>query len=62
MWSEQELRILAPILKQIGDELAPVDGKHILVLCSAAGDVVFWLARQMKIGKNQDRLAHRLRP
>ena len=51
MWNEQELQILTSILEQIADEIAPLDGKHILVLCSAAGDVVFWLAERMTSGK-----------
>jgi len=51
MWSEQELRILTPILEHIGHEIAPLDGKRILVLCSAAGDVAFWLAERMTSGK-----------
>jgi len=51
MWSKQERQILTPVLEQIGGEIVPLEGKHILVLCSAAGDMAFWLAERMKSGK-----------
>jgi len=51
MWSQQELQFLMPVLERIRAEIAPLDGKQILLLCSAAGDVAFWLARHMNGGK-----------
>ena len=50
-WSRSEIDHLLPILEQISSDLAPVDGKQILVLCSATGEVVFWLAEMMEQGK-----------
>ena len=50
-WNRSEIDRLSSILEQMSADLAPVDGKRILVLCSAAGDVVFRLAEMMEIGK-----------
>ncbi len=50
-WNRNEINQLSPILERIVSDLAPVDGKNILVLCSALGDVVFWLAEIMEQGK-----------
>lgn len=50
-WSRNEIDHLSPILEQISFDLAPVDGKSILVMCSATGDVAFWLGEMMEQGK-----------
>jgi len=50
-WTRAEIEMLSPVLEQIRMDLEPIDGKNILVLCSAGGDVAFWLAKQMKQGK-----------
>ena len=44
-WNPAEIECLAPILKRLRASLAPLDGKHILVLCSASGEVPLWLAQ-----------------
>lgn len=49
-WSREEIEQLFPILKQVLLDLEPLEGKSILVLCSAAGDVAFLLAERMKHG------------
>lgn len=49
-WSRSEINRLLPILEQISADLAPVDGKNILVLCSDTGEVVFWLGEMMEQG------------
>jgi ubiquinone/menaquinone biosynthesis C-methylase UbiE len=49
-WSRGEINRLLPILEQISSDLAPVDGKAILVLCSATGEVAFWLGEMMEQG------------
>jgi arsenite methyltransferase len=49
-WSRNEINQLLPILEQLSSDLAPVDGKNILVLCSATGEVAFWLAELMEQG------------
>lgn len=50
-WGRNEIDRLSPILEQISSDLAPVDGKQILVLCSATGELVFWLGEMMEQGK-----------
>jgi SAM-dependent methyltransferase len=50
-WNRNEIDRLSPILEQLSADLAPVDGKRILVLCSAAGDVAIRLAEMMETGK-----------
>jgi SAM-dependent methyltransferase len=50
-WSRNEIYHLLPILEQISADLAPIDGKNILVLCSATGEVAFWLAEMMEEGR-----------
>jgi ubiquinone/menaquinone biosynthesis C-methylase UbiE len=50
-WNRSEIDRLSPILEQLSWDLAPVDGKRILVLCSAVGEVAFRLAEMMEIGK-----------
>lgn len=49
-WNREEIEKLSPILEQMQADLEPLDGKSVLVLCSAAGDVVFWLRERMKNG------------
>jgi len=50
-WSRTEIDHLLPILEQVSSDLVPVDGKKILVLCSATGEVAFWLGELMEQGK-----------
>jgi len=50
-WGREEIEKLSLILKQIEADLEPLDGKSILILCSAAGDVAFWLGEKMKRGQ-----------
>ncbi len=50
-WTQNEIEMLSPILEPIHQDLAPLDGKSILVLCSAGGDVAFWLAERLKQGR-----------
>lgn len=50
-WSRSEIEHLSPILEQLSADLAPVDGKQVLVLGSATGEVVFWLGEMMEQGK-----------
>jgi len=50
-WNRSEIDRLSPILEQLSADLAPVDGKRILVLCSAAGETAFRLAEMMETGK-----------
>ncbi len=50
-WGRSEIDWLSPVLEQVSRDLAPVDGKDILILCSATGEVAFWLAEMMERGK-----------
>src|SRR4030043_2394140 len=50
-WNRSEIDRLSPILEQMSFDLSPVDGKRILVLCSAAGEVALRLAEMMETGK-----------
>jgi arsenite methyltransferase len=50
-WNRSEIDRLSPILEQISADLAPVDGKSILILGSAAGELAFRLAEMMEVGK-----------
>lgn len=50
-WGRSEIDRLSPILQQLSADLAPVEGKRILVLCSGIGEVAFRLAEMMEIGK-----------
>jgi ubiquinone/menaquinone biosynthesis C-methylase UbiE len=50
-WSRSEIEHLLPILEQVSSDLATVDGKKILVLCSGTGEVAFWLGEMMEQGK-----------
>lgn len=50
-WNRNEIERLSPILEQLSADLAPVDGKQVLVLCSATGEVAFWLGEMMEQGK-----------
>ncbi len=49
-WGRTDIDRLLPILEQISSDLAPVDGKSILVLCSAEGQLTFWLGEMMEQG------------
>ncbi len=49
-WGRNEIERLSPILEQVSSDLAPMDGKQILVLCSATGELVFWLGEMMEQG------------
>lgn len=49
-WSMNELNYLSTILEQIASDLGPIDGKQILVLCSATGEVALRLAELMESG------------
>lgn len=51
IWSQAEIQKLSPILKQVQMGLEPLNGKRILVLCSAAGDIAFHLAEKMERGQ-----------
>lgn len=46
-WMKHELKVLQPILERMAQDAAPLEGKKILVLCSAAGDVAFQLAERV---------------
>lgn len=50
-WNRSEIDRLSSILEQLSFDLAPVDGKRILVLCSAAGEVALRLAEMMETGR-----------
>jgi SAM-dependent methyltransferase len=50
-WTPAEIELLLPVLEQIRNDLEPINGKCIRVLCSAGGEVAFWLAKQMRQGK-----------
>lgn len=50
-WGRKEIEYLYPILEQVSFDLAPVEGRRILVLCSATGEVAFWLGEMMEQGK-----------
>ena len=50
-WNRSEIDRLSTILEQMSSDLVPVDGKRILVLYSAAGEVAFRLAEMMESGK-----------
>ena len=49
MWSEPEVRALAPVLGRLQVALGPLEGKQVLVLCSAGGDVVLDLAQRVGV-------------
>jgi ubiquinone/menaquinone biosynthesis C-methylase UbiE len=49
-WSRTEINHLLPILEQVSSDMAPVEGKEILVLCSGTGEVAFWLGEMMEHG------------
>ena len=48
MWNKEEKEKLSQIYEKIKEDLKPIEGKKILVLCSAKGDVAFSLARGIK--------------
>lgn len=47
-WTENEIAMLSPIFEQIRKDVEVSGRKDILVLCSAGGEVVFWLANVLK--------------
>src|SRR3990172_5830145 len=49
-WSQSEIEELSTILERIQADLEPLNGKSILVLCSAAGEIPLWLAQRMTQG------------
>lgn len=51
IWSPAEIEMLSPILEQVQADLEPLEGKSILVLCSAAGDIALWLGERLKRGQ-----------
>jgi len=46
VWTREELAQLEPILERMEQDLAPLEGRRILVLCCGAGEVAFRLARR----------------
>lgn len=50
-WTQDEFKLLSPILNQIQTDLEPLENKSILVLCSAGGEIAFRLAKEMKQGR-----------
>ncbi|MFX1283242.1 MAG: class I SAM-dependent methyltransferase [Promethearchaeota archaeon] len=50
-WSKAEVKDLSPILERIKDDLGDLENKNIVVLCSAQGEIVLWLAERMKGGR-----------
>jgi len=50
-WSQSEIEMLSPILDRIRKDLELSENKKILVLCSAGGEVVLWLANKLKLEK-----------
>lgn len=49
-WDQKEIEELSGILEQIHEDLAPLEGKRVLVLCSAEGDAALWLGK--RVGNN----------
>ncbi|HEX9092330.1 MAG TPA: methyltransferase domain-containing protein [Anaerolineales bacterium] len=49
-WNRSEIDYLSPILEQIAADLGPVEGKKLLVLGSANGEVALRLAEMMEFG------------
>jgi len=49
-WSQSEIESLSPILGQLQADLELLHEKSLLVLCSAAGQIAFWLAERMTGG------------
>lgn len=49
-WSPSEINNLSFILDQVQADLEPLNGKNSLVLCSAAGEIPFWLGERMAEG------------
>jgi len=50
-WSKEDLSELEAILQQIEDDLRPLPGKDILVLCCGAGEVALRLGKRIGNGK-----------
>ena len=43
MWTREELAQLEPVLERVEQDLAPLEGQRILVLCCGSGEVAFQL-------------------
>src|SRR5512143_1510589 len=50
-WSVEEIKRLSPLLDEVEAELEPLEGKDLLVLCSAGGEMAFRLAEKMRRGR-----------
>jgi len=50
-WSHEEIDKFSPILKQVQLDLEPLEGNSILVLCSATGEIAFFLGEKMEHGR-----------
>jgi len=46
-----EIACLSLILGQMRTDLEPLDGRHVLVLCTACRDIPFWLADRQTHGR-----------
>lgn len=51
VWNDEERRLLQPIVDVITEDLEPLAGKRILVLCSATGEMAFHLAEHVGDGE-----------
>ncbi len=49
-WNRNDIDHLSFILEQVAADMGPVDGKRLLVLCSASGEVALRLAEMMESG------------
>lgn len=50
-WEQEEIKMLFSILEQVRADIEPLPGKRVLVLCSAAGDVAFYLSARIGQGE-----------
>ena len=50
-WQQDEIKVLLPILEQVRANIGLLGEKYVLVLCSAAGDVAFYLSEGIGRGK-----------
>jgi ubiquinone/menaquinone biosynthesis C-methylase UbiE len=50
-WTLDEIGTLMPLVERLAVDIGPLENRDILVLCSAAGDLAFWLGKKMKAGK-----------
>ncbi len=49
-WSGSEIEMLSPVLEKVWEEAELLGDENLLVLCSATGEMAFWLAEKMKAG------------